>query len=573
MENLLLKNPYVLFQGYNAYTKIPDVVDLVLSIDDKTTFTLGCKKDEKEIFDYYYTNILKTKKNNFTILDQKEIINLMLKKNSKLPSILIINNLEDNSIDNYIIMNLWIHIFETRERAPLLLIFSNTESTVETPFDFNKNNTFYVREKKCKNIIYYEKDIFNKNYDEIIKNLSQTITYYHNNIKRDRNSTWLVFLSSKKECNKLYYTIKKVIKEAEIIMINNNTEKSIIDNITNNGKYRKIIITCVYRLDFKNVDAVFDSMLGCNICENSSGNKYNIVEYVTKEESLIRSNYINNLHNKSFCLRICKEKFFNSLYLYKVTEIIKFSFLDYYLLLRKNKDIDISKFYPSIDKEKIKDITYFLVNLSLLNKNLNITKKGSQVLDITSLNIKNSLIIVLWKEKGLPLFPGIVLACIIEYFSYNYTYELVNNKLEFLLETCKNYYKEIKTLDTEKKIFKDYCNMNNISFQHFKNLLNLIKNTCIVMYNYTSFELGLYNIENVIKEAIPIITRVYYENIVDLESNNLEVFKYIDIKGNNNTLDTKFINKYFDFPQSAIVIDRKRSNKEEEFVIKNMISI
>ena len=179
----------------------------------------------------------------------------------------------------------------------------------------------------------------------------------------------------------------------------------------------------------------------------------------------------------------------------------------------------------------------------------------------------------MWKEKNLPLFPGIVLACIVEYFSYNYTYEFVNNKLEFLLEICKSYYKEIKTLDTEKKVFKDYCNMNNISFQHFKNLLNLIKETCMELYNYCSFELGLYNSDNVIKEGIPLISRVYYEDIVDLESNNLDNFNYIDTRGSNNILDNKFENKYFDFPQSAVVIDKKRCNKSNNFIIKNMINI
>ena len=575
MENLLVKNPFVLFQGFGAFKKIPEIIKLINTIDNKTSFVYSCKKDEKEVFENYFDDVFKKEHNKFSCLAEEEIINLMLKKNSKLPSVLLLSNLEDNSVNNYIIMNLWLYVYQNRESAPLLLMFSNNESIIDTPFEFNKNNTYYVKDYlyNKKNIIYYEKDIFYKNYEELIKKLSQNIIYYHENIKSTKNSSWLVFLSSKKECNKLYYNIKKSIKEAEIIMINNETEKNIIDNINNNYRNRKIIITCIYRLDIQNVDAVFDSMIGCNICENSSENKFNTVEYITKNESKIRCNYINNFHNKNFCLRMCKEKFFNTLYLYKVPEMIKFSLLETYLTIKKNKDIDISSFYPAIEKEKLARIESKLINLSLLTKNSLITKKGKEVLDINNLSIKNALFILLWREKKLPLFPGIIVACIIENFSYNYTYDFVNNKLEYLLEMCKNYYKEIKTLHTEKKVFKDYCNMNNISFQHFKNLLNLIKETCIEMYNYNNFELGLYDIENVVKESIPIISRIYYDQIIELEDNDLNNFNYLDIYANINTLDVKFENKYFDFPQVAVVIDGKKCNKEQKYIVKNMITI
>ena len=202
MKNLLLKNPFVLFQGYNVYRKIPDIVNLILSIDNKTTFNIGCKGEEKEIFENYYTHILNKNKTNFMVIEEKNIIKLMLKKNSKLPSVIIINNLEENSVNNYIIMNLWLHIFENRDHAPLLLLFSNSDSIIDTPFKFNKDNTYCDKNRKCKNIIYHEKNIFHKNYDDIIKNLSQTITYYHAKFKMvlrgEKKSTWLVFLSSKK---------------------------------------------------------------------------------------------------------------------------------------------------------------------------------------------------------------------------------------------------------------------------------------------------------------------------------------------------------------------------------------
>ena len=542
------ENDYVLIKGYNSYEKIVDIS----TIDDKFYLLADDEKMVKSIFPQL----------NIIPIVERKIINNMYGKEK-----FIYKNIIVHDIDKYkIFIDLWKIYYESSTSKVKLILISNTPNVIETPFKFTEKNTFIVpTSTKTVKLEYYNKDLFHRNHEDIMNKFFEIISTKWKRERRNEGK-WLILLPNKKECNRLHYKLKKNIK-TDILMINEETENRYIKKI-NDSNSEKIIITCIKNLNIKGVNRVFDSLLKTSCNENNIKLRYNNVEHITKDEADQRLNYLNSdlpLH----CFRMCKYDFYQRLYLFKVPNVIKLDHMYYYLLIKKYFPDYLKNMPTLMVKDKYYNKTLF--NLHLLDKGDRISKAGDFILSFDEEDFYSSLFIWKWKEKSLPIFPGIVYISIIKNYSYNFgSYgKDGDSKLQYLMEICYNYFKEFKTLETEKTILKDYCNIVEINTQYFKELLENIRSFIINLEG--DVKLGLYTIQNVIKEGNTIMREIFYDKVLEIITEDHKKIHYTDEENNIYVIDEKFVNKYFTYPENLICVENFK--KDGKFVIKNFIPL
>lgn len=508
MDNLYL------FKGYNSFTKINEINDGLLG---EKIFQLLVKQDEISFWKKYYS-----KCNNINPVTYPEI---------RYDNNIIINSIECNTYENYIIFKEW-----KNHKDIILVLISNTPNLITLPFSIKEKNIFYnPKEVSCDR--YLRKS-----------DLYTSISSIYNDF--DIEGNWLVFLPLKRDCNRLFYTLKKNFQYLRIIMINEETEEKILKNLNYGDK--KIIITCLENITIDNVSAIFDSNLQIKKYENSSKNKYNKIDIISEETMKKRLNYLNAKGKKVYFQHTN-----NFPYHFDLPEMIKFSYDNYYL---QHPNLFDDNIYKKGNLEIIK-------SFDLLDRNKNPKRYDDIKFYNKFFSLKNSYFLYEW-EKKFPFFIGLIIVNILEEYTKNFFKEPQNNVFESLLTIFLNFISTFKTFETDKFKFEDFCKLNNINIQFFRGLTKKIETYVRIFLSLKNFELGTYNIENVLSESEKILMKAYYFDIVTISD-----CKNIVYKDRNDCicyLDRNIMSEDFCYFKNLIAIEKK-FNDENKYIIKNYI--
>ena len=556
--NKISENPVVCVRGNNASSQLQTITNAILKVDNSTTFCYVCEESKKKIISYFYNNKIR-------VISHQEAIDCLM-DNKDISSIIYLDNIEKYTLDNFLVMKLWARCYNSSSKmSSRLVLFSNSEDIIDMPFIMEKN---YIDTSSKVDIEYYTTNFLGKYKYKLNENIEYIVKKKHqqNPIKK-QESTYVIYVDSIQECNKLYYSIRSM-ENAQVFMITKDTEPHILKRLfpKRNTKIRKIIVTNLTELPFENVEGVFDSMYTCVCQENSSQNR--------QLESILcaKSDCIKKAHfgNEGFCVRMCKEDFYDTLHSSNISEIVKFNWYKTFLMLHSNKIKVDQIFDRDSNFEKIGKTNQFLCNLDLIYVNgndYNLSAKGNFVLNCRGLNVKNSTFLKLWMMKELPPFPGIVASCILENFSYYYTH--TQDKFNYLLETCNKYFENSKQLNMDN--VKDFCKEHKVFKQSFSLLLQNIIEVVMYVKDHYPLELGLYKSKNVYTKSKQLLRKVYYQDLVSVDDKVKKTYK--DVNGFENVFNSKILEGDFSYPKKVIVMKRKKVFEKNSYVIIDYISV
>ena len=556
--NKISENPVVCVRGNNASSQLHKITSSILKADNSTTFCYVCEESKKKIISYFY-------KDKFKVISHQEAIDCLV-ENKDIASIIYLDNIEKYTLDNFLVMKLWARCYNSSSKmSSRLVLFSNSQDIIDMPFIMEKN---YIDTTSKVDIEYYTANFLGKYKHKLNENLEYIVTKKHqeNPIKK-QESTYVIYLDSIQECNKLYYSIRNM-ENAQVLMITKDTEPHIIKRLfpKRNTKIRKIIVTNLTELPFEHVDGTFDSMYTCVCQENSSQNRQMESVLCVQSECNKRAHF----GNTGFCVRMCKEDFYDTLHSSNISEIVKYNWYKTFLMLYSNKIKADQIFDRDSNFEKIGKTNQYLLDLDLIyinGNNYNLSAKGNFALNCQGLNVKNSTFLKLWMMKELPPFPGIVASCILENFSYYYAHK--KDKFVYLLETCNKYFENSQQLNMDN--LKEFCKEHKVFKQSFSILLqNIIQ---VVMYIKDDYllELGLYKSKNVYTKCKQLLRKVYYQDLVSVDDKVKKTYK--DVNGVENVFNSQILEGDFSYPKKVLVMKRKKVFEKNTYVIVDYISV
>ena len=559
MDHILTKlyqNPVVCVKGNNASNLLHKITEVISNADSSTIFGYICSQHKKNILKHFLPAQIK-------LYSHHEAIDYLI-ENKKFASIIYLDNIENYTLDDYLVMSFWAKNYNSNSKInSRLILFCNGQEVIDTPFMLEHK---YLVQNNQVPIEYYTANFTNKDKYKLNENIEYIVRKKHeeNPIQRKEKSTYVVYVDSDQECNKLYY-ILRTLENATVYMINSKTDTHILKRINCNKEGRRsIIVTNLTELHFSNVKGVFDSMYTCVKQEDSSNNKQ--IESTLSTQTMCTKKA--HFNNNGFCVRMCKEDFYNKLYQTNISEVTKFNWYKTFLLLYRNKIKADEIFDGASNFEKIGNTNEYLCNMDLIyinGNNFTLTTKGTFVQNFKHLNVKNSTFLKLWMEQKLPAFPGLVAACILQ--NYNYYYNKQPNKFLHLLETCNKYFESSKMLDLSN--LKDFCKTHNINKQHFELLIQNIIDAVLYIKDHEHLELGLYNSKNVYTKSKQLLRKVYYQDIVSVDDKVNKTYK--DVNGIENVFSKQILENDFSYPKKLICMKRKKNLQKNMYVMLEYI--
>jgi HrpA-like RNA helicase len=267
---------------------------------------------------------------------------------------------------------------------------------------------------------------------------------------------------------------------------------------------------------------------------NLSGNLRVITGYISKDSADERAERA--VMNKSgVCYRMCTESVYDKLDQHRSREIDRLPMYDTIFQLI-SVGLDPEVIIKDVDGKRITHDVALLKRLELIKEDGTISESVSQIQGFR-LSMRNSTFLYRWIQKGLPVFPGIVVACLIDNYGPSY-YWLPRKKSgqspdtyrEMLQEFRREKYRTImgvSDLETGLKLFlaiyrqfkgitfgessmSEWSKNNSFNGKKIRELMISIKLT-ITAVEQAGFEvkLGIFNPINVIQEARPILLSVY----------------------------------------------------------------
>lgn len=561
MDHILTKlfeNPVVCVKGNNASNLLHKITEVVSNADSSSTFAYICVHHKKNIVKHFLPSKIK-------VFSHHEALECLV-ENKSFASIIYLDNLENYTLHDYLVMSFWARNYNSHSKVNgRLVLFCNGQNVINTPFLLE--HKYLVNDSKV-NIEYYTTNFVGKDKHKLNENIEYIVRKKHeeNPVKKKEKSTYVVYADSDQECNKLYYILRS-LENVIVYMINSKTESHVLKriNLSREGK-RSIVVTNMTELHFDNVKGIFDSMYTCVKQEDSSNNKQ-IQSMLSSQTICTKKAHFNNT---GFCVRMCQEDFYDTLHQTNVSEVTKFDWYKTFLLLYVNKIKADEIFDRESNFEKIGLTNKLLCDLDLIyvnDKSFTLTNKGIFVHNFKHLNVKNSTFLKLWMEKELPIFPGLVAACILQ--NYSYYYNNNTDKFMYLLETCNKYFENNGQLNMNN--IKDFCKAHSISKQNFQLLLQNIIDSVMYIKDHHQLELGLYKAKNVYAKSKQLLRKVYYQDIVSIHDKVNKTYK--DINGIENVFSKQILESDFSYPKKMIVMKRKKMYQKKSYVIIDYISV
>lgn len=468
--------------------------------------------------------------------------------------ILLVDEFHNGSLDNTIILSLWL-IARKKVKVPKLVI------TTATPTSIIKTIDYYI------DIKGYNVDIEFLNKDPDPKKLLEDTAIRTASIKKP--GYILVFASGKAEVINIANYLKKLSPESIIIEAYGSMSKEELSLINQNTKERKIVVStnvAETSITIPDIEHVVDTMYEKRSGTSLNGGKKLSSHLISKNSSIQRQGRTGRT-KPGIYYPMCTKETYNNLESHLMPEIDRIPIHEtviQFLSIDLNPEIDI----VGVNKEIVKNSIKLLNSLGMLldNKVTSIGEFSTKM----QYSVKNSLFLWEWLKTGAPIFPGLVVASIIDsygpsYFFYPNDMDINEVKKTYFkdfigktdLHSCLNLINSIITKLNGIHYNNDIIPFNNefsINNKQIKALFSSINTNYNILSRYkkiitNSFEIGNYDTENVYLSVLPILQKIYSNQIYNLKNKRT----YIDLKTNElYLLDRKGVNKLIKNPPERI---------------------
>lgn len=335
--------------------------------------------------------------------------------------VLVLDETHSGSMDNTVIISLWMEAKNRGAKVPKLLLLSATPTDlpvipvpvfctvpVETPFPVK--------------IIYDPPD----HEDKLYEHAADIVIHEH------KNSTitgdFLVFVPGSRECDNLVDMLKEHIPEDEALILPAYSSLQSEDLkllYTPTGHVRKIIIStniAESSITIEGLGLVIDTLLCKEASSSSSGSTRLQESLITKDSAKQRSGRTGRTC-PGVCYRLMSENQYDLLEDHRTPEIYRMPIHNVVMeFLQAN--VDPVKTICGVDPEKVSESIELLNEIGMLeldNDEYKVTSCGN-FSPLVPIGVKNSAFLWKWVQSGYPLYPGVVIACIIDVHTSGYFY-------------------------------------------------------------------------------------------------------------------------------------------------------
>lgn len=438
--------------------------------------------------------------------------------------ILIIDEIDTGSIENFMIISLW-----ERNKNVKLILNSNLPHTLFPQFP-TYNVKKYISKSSEIRYLHDTKD-FNSSIDSLIDLVYKT---HNSTIEGD----FLIFALRKKSVDNIIEKLKNVV-DADIY-----SSYDFSPNIYKSGNKRKIIVSgnlAKTSLTLK-IGCVFDLMRERRIVPTLTGGYLDKVEYISQRDANLRAKRGNIVY------RFISEKTF--LELPDFTEELIYRIPLHHLMI----DIYLKGLNPfdilfNFDLESLNFMYNLFLKYGLIDTCSNVTCKGKFVRSL-SLGIRPSLLLLEYKN-----YETIILSSLIDNFDtpfiftkgfekekdYNINY---NQHIKTYFNKFRGY-SDIETLlniwnsySIQNKDLKTWCQNNYINFNYLKNVRKSINK----IRKLLNIEEKYFDIKQYIDSIDESIKKLYFERNFILNVDKTIYCEYYDNKEIPYKIDSLSIN-------------------------------
>jgi hypothetical protein len=454
-----------------------------------------------------------------------KILNLrVVKKEGRIPEVVVINH------------------SETIENIPLSIdkVFENKINKKEIKIKYSKN-PYRIKERW---------DMLSEISEEIIKTKLE-------------GGIILVITPGIRESDFFIRKLKNARREdLESYLLDENIHKTKFcrSKIYNKIKEKTTVLVTdannLLPLPYENIEIIYDCYL------YSRGDT---ISYNSRERSNLLKNYI---FKRGEINIMTSEEFYNKSPIFLPPFVPYHDLYRYYILIVRSAKYRPEILFNSLISEvKIREIGQTLKDLNIVDRKriIGTTQytEGKILIDENilfsiPLSFRSAFIIykVIKSVSNLPLFPFIVLASIIDITKGNF-YK-VEDPLIFYLNKWLDFTKEFKDLDVKRDEVQGWCKMHGLDYRIFNDLLEKVKEVYSVLNKRYDIEIGLFNVENLMKKSIKFLEKVYKEYIFHRKDkiNHIYTNKQVEVKLNKP--------EGFRYPEQVISFYQQKNNKKGE---------
>lgn len=437
--------------------------------------------------------------------------------------ILIIDELDSGSLENFLIISLW-----EREKNIKLILNSRLSHSLFPQFPTYKIRKYISKKPQ----IRYLKDY--KNFNSSIPDLIDLVYKSHNStIEGD----FLIYAIRKKSVDKIIKKLKNVIDNADIY-----SSYDLNSNIFKNSCKRKIIVSgnlAKTSLSLKNIKCVFDLMRETRVFPTLTGGYVEKTGYISQRDADLRAK------NDSIVYRFINEDTFEELS--EFTEELVYRIPLHHIMLDiYNKGLNPFDILFNFDLEELNFIYNLFIKYNLIDPCHNVTKRGKFVRSL-SFGLRPSILLL--ENQN---YTTSVLSSLIDNFdtpyiftkgfdkgkdykiNYNKHIKKYFNKFRGLsdLETLLNIWNSYKSSDKDLKLWTDE---NYINYKYLKNVEKSV--------NKIGFCQCDFNAKKYISSIDESFKKLYYDRNFILNLDKTIYPEYKDVKQNPYNIDTLSINK------------------------------
>lgn len=529
--------------------------------------------------------------------------------------IIIYDEAHNSTIEGDIVMGLWIKAHESVSngeysafKLPRLVIMSATLTDTQLPFNLKDSQRYNVDLPMKKVVVeYHDKDygVFERNrYPDLAKIIYGRHVDIPLSPKEDGNK-WAVFCPGKFEISQVSTTLQAMNdslpehKQLEIIEAYSGMDNKVLQRLFEPapvGKRIVIISTNIIEssVTISDLDAVFDTMVEkYNVTSETGGEKL-----ITAEESKSSADQRKGRVGRTregYCFRLCTKESYEGYKEQRPSELARSPLEQVFLSLVR---IGISPEYifgPRLSAYAVENTYENLLKHGLLVQKKKsgkvfyaTTEKGDFIGVLKQLSINSASLLWEWMnmEQRIPVFPCVVVACLIdsvqrgyvwypekergqtlsdytffktEYFNKLYKPWILNIKrrgrpitqLDFYLEMWEDYKETFTTLKPDFFQLKKWCGKYSIRFPVFQGFIRTTRQIVDTIRRSIDIELVNFNCNKVmdIMES-EIFPKVYSNEVFESLSGDKNV--YIDDKGIGYSLELmNNFNPYLRNPNSV----------------------
>ena len=455
--------------------------------------------------------------------------------------VLMIDEADSQTIDQYMITSIWRYCVENKSRVPHLLLVSkyNLTNLYSDLFElkiYNIDSYLYPVNIRYINT-YYDPHDFND-----IELLESVVNLVYTN--RNTKGNIVIFCSDQNQVVKLIEMLNNLEFSAiDILPAYHDLPQIEIDKLYQKGK--KVVVTTslgetTFTID--NISVIIDLMVDYKIDHSLTGG----LRYVRSNISKYQANSRSHRGGKTqpvLSYRMITKDMFNKLPDKSKPEIERFPLHITVLDLIENNINPLDILYlPNIDK-----LVNLIYTLGLVTVNNTLTKLGTYVKN-SVFGLRLAVILYKWLDNGYAAYPAIVLLSMIDIFKNPYweyplkTKEVLSSDYTMnLLEHDKRYFSpfegksDIHTYGYMWNIMREeigdemtmediilWCKNNSINYMNMLEVLTLVEHLLP-----EGSERGIFDTDEALEYMHPIITKVYEDKKYKLDESSQVRVRYI----------------------------------------------